>query len=199
MRRIREAAAALLTERGYAGTSISAISQRSGLPASSIYWHFESKEGLIDAVIVHGVKEFFGSLPDWNELTPKDPRERMRIAFSYASNLFEQRPEFLRLLYLVVLERRQMAPTTRKAVHTARELALNGLRITIEGVYAHEGKEIAHRVAERLKRFGQAFFDGCFLGYEMDPDTLDLAEMMRYVEIAILAVGDRLIAEERAQ
>ena len=33
------------------GTSIALVSERSGLPASSIYWHFEDKDALIAAVI----------------------------------------------------------------------------------------------------------------------------------------------------
>jgi AcrR family transcriptional regulator len=48
---ILDAAARLMTERGYAGTSISAICKTSGLPPSSVYWHFGSKEGILAAII----------------------------------------------------------------------------------------------------------------------------------------------------
>ena len=50
-RKILAAAAEIAGERGYDGTSISAVSERSGLPASSIYWHFADKDELIAAVI----------------------------------------------------------------------------------------------------------------------------------------------------
>ena len=49
--RILDAAAQIAGERGYDGTSVALVSERSGLPASSIYWHFESKDELIAAVI----------------------------------------------------------------------------------------------------------------------------------------------------
>src|SRR6266496_2327682 len=49
--RILDAAERLVAERGYTAASISLISKASGLPASSIYWHFGSKEGLLAAVV----------------------------------------------------------------------------------------------------------------------------------------------------
>jgi AcrR family transcriptional regulator len=48
---ILDAAATLMAEHGYAGTSISAICAASGLPPSSVYWHFRSKEGVLKAVL----------------------------------------------------------------------------------------------------------------------------------------------------
>src|SRR3954454_18904441 len=49
--RILDAAAEIAGERGYEGASIHLVSERSGLPASSIYWHFKDKDELIAAVI----------------------------------------------------------------------------------------------------------------------------------------------------
>lgn len=46
-----EAAAELFEERGYAGTSISDISARSGRTSGSIYFHFGNKEKLAVAVV----------------------------------------------------------------------------------------------------------------------------------------------------
>lgn len=48
---VLDAAAALMAERGYAGASISAICTQSGLPPSSVYWHFGSKDGVLKAVL----------------------------------------------------------------------------------------------------------------------------------------------------
>src|ERR1700739_3414898 len=49
--RILDAATEIAAERGYEGTSIALVSAKCGLPASSIYWHFEDKDDLIAAVI----------------------------------------------------------------------------------------------------------------------------------------------------
>ena len=53
--KILAAAAEIAAERGYEGTSIGLVSEQSGLPASSIYWHFKDKDALLAAVIEHGM------------------------------------------------------------------------------------------------------------------------------------------------
>jgi AcrR family transcriptional regulator len=55
-----EAAARLFDERGYAGTSISDISARSGRTSGSIYFHYASKEKLALAI----VEEHFATWPE---------------------------------------------------------------------------------------------------------------------------------------
>ena len=49
--KILDAATEIAASRGYDGTSIALVSKLSGLPASSIYWHFADKDELIAAVI----------------------------------------------------------------------------------------------------------------------------------------------------
>ena len=51
-----------MAARGYSGTSVSDIARESGLPASSIYWHFASKTGVLTAVMERGAARFFGDL-----------------------------------------------------------------------------------------------------------------------------------------
>jgi len=54
-----QAAAHLFDQHGYAGTSISDISRRSGLTSGAVYFHYSSKENLARAV----VEEHFASWP----------------------------------------------------------------------------------------------------------------------------------------
>ena len=68
-RRIREVASALMAERGYVGTSVSAVAKRSRLPASSLYWHFGSKQGLLAAVAAEGGAQWLELIPEWEDLT----------------------------------------------------------------------------------------------------------------------------------
>lgn len=49
--RVLEAAARVFAERGYAGTTMRAVADRAGLQAASLYYHYRSKEALIEAVI----------------------------------------------------------------------------------------------------------------------------------------------------
>ena len=49
------AAAKVLAERGYAGTTMADIAELAGTQAGSIYYHFASREELIEAVLRRGV------------------------------------------------------------------------------------------------------------------------------------------------
>ena len=64
--RILDGAEKLLAERGYAAASIALIAKTSGLPASSIYWHFDSKENLLAAVVERGARRWLDSQPRWH-------------------------------------------------------------------------------------------------------------------------------------
>ena len=63
--RILDAAERLVGERGYTAASMSLISRASGLPASSIYWHFGSEEELPAAVVEVAVGRATGEHPDF--------------------------------------------------------------------------------------------------------------------------------------
>ena len=61
-RALYRSAARLMAAHGFDGASISSISKESGLPASSIYWHFSSKDGVRSAVMERGVQRFFEAM-----------------------------------------------------------------------------------------------------------------------------------------
>lgn len=54
-RRLIRAAATALTERGYASTRLSDIAAHAGLRAGSVYYHYRSKDALIEEVLRFGV------------------------------------------------------------------------------------------------------------------------------------------------
>jgi TetR/AcrR family transcriptional regulator, cholesterol catabolism regulator len=84
-RRLLDAAAAEVARHGRAGASLSAIAAAAGLKPGSIYFHFGSREQLIDAMLEEGVRESLARLdlamtevPDGAR--PGDPRARLRAA-----------------------------------------------------------------------------------------------------------------------
>src|SRR5206468_5146365 len=74
--RILDAALDLMAEQGFSGTSISMVCRRSGLPPSSTYWHFGSKQGLLAATVEHGAGKWLDSIPRWDSLRG-NPEERL--------------------------------------------------------------------------------------------------------------------------
>jgi len=94
---ILDAATALMARFGYAGTSISKISAASGSPASSIYWHFGSKDGIYLAVLRRARQHLVSSLPGTRP-AGDTVGERLTAFLDGASAAFENHPHDLRLL-----------------------------------------------------------------------------------------------------
>lgn len=66
--RLLEAAIELFASRGYGGTAVSALCERAGVAATALYWHFESKQGLLAAAIDRAATT-------WTEQIEKSTRE----------------------------------------------------------------------------------------------------------------------------
>jgi len=56
--RILEAALELFAEQGFNGTAIPQIAKRAGVSVGTIYWHFDSKEAVVNALYRHWKLEF---------------------------------------------------------------------------------------------------------------------------------------------
>lgn len=61
---ILDAARSLVTSQGYDGMSVSDLCARSGLPASSIYYHFGNKLGVLAALLDRTFQELHAQFPN---------------------------------------------------------------------------------------------------------------------------------------
>ena len=68
-RSILESTVRIAGERGYVGATMAQIVKASGLPASSVYWHFNSKDDLLADAIEHGFRT-------WEAVEPQLARHR---------------------------------------------------------------------------------------------------------------------------
>lgn len=79
--RILDAAAVCFRERGFAATRLSDIAERAELQAPSLYYHFSSKEELIEEVLALGVTRTFAHVRERVSAVPEDdPLGRLRAA-----------------------------------------------------------------------------------------------------------------------
>jgi len=79
--RILDAAAASFRERGFAATRLSDIAERAELQAPSLYYHFASKEELIEVVLALGVERTYAEVKRRvSEAPSDDPIGRLRAA-----------------------------------------------------------------------------------------------------------------------
>lgn len=74
---ILEASWALARTQGLAGLSLRDVARRIGTRPPSLYWYFESKHAIYDAMFAEGNRQLLQRLAeqDW----PEDPRELLRL------------------------------------------------------------------------------------------------------------------------
>ncbi len=190
--RVLRAALELMSERGYAGTSISMITRRSGLPASSTYWHFGSKEALLASVVEYAASRWLASLPRWDEMTGT-PRERFGALLDDAADAFPSQT-FLRLLILLSLERGNSEESI-EVIRKVRWKAAAGFRKAFSEIFADSDDAAVAEFSESIATFALAVSDGVFLASQIDPDV-NVALLYRFLQTAFLALGDQFIASQ---
>jgi len=184
---ILDATEKLMATSGYAATSISHIRKACGLPPSSIYWHFGSKEGVLAAVMERGAQRFFAAIP-------ADAGVEQQL--DALANQQAQRPEFLRLLYLLSLER-STDPVVAEVVRRVRDTAIARFRDAIgQMLPADVPRQKADRVITELAAIAVALSDGIFLAEHLEPETTDVERMYRRLYQTMTAMIPILLEEK---
>ena len=88
--RILDAALQLFTEHGFDGTTLQEIADRLGFTKAALYYHFRSKDDLLQALIAPAVGEL-DALLCAHEDKPDTPTERRRFVEDYLDCLLTQR------------------------------------------------------------------------------------------------------------
>jgi AcrR family transcriptional regulator len=187
---ILDATERLMGSRGYAATSISDICKACGLPASSIYWHFGSKEGVLAAVMERGATRFFAAIP------PRGDATGVQDQFAATARLLAQHPDFLRLFYLLSLERSD-EPAVATLVRRVRDTAIAGFHDAIAALLPSETPPAAgDRVVDELTAMAVALSDGVFIADHLEPETTDVELMYRRLFQAVSALLPILLEEQ---
>ncbi|MFE2936293.1 TetR/AcrR family transcriptional regulator [Streptomyces sp. NPDC059278] len=193
---ILESAARVMAARGYAGTSMSALVKESGLPKSAFYYHFDSKAGLLSAVMEQGARGFFEAMREAHRDPPQGgtPRERLGWYLDRTGEVLENREDFLRLLLVLVMSHEaDEAPEALETVTSVRGEGRAYMRHMIRSSFIDEGEDVADTVAGALSHFGMAGFDGSFVSLQ-SKDGKPVSEYMRELADALAALGEALIA-----
>ncbi|MET0902389.1 MAG: helix-turn-helix domain-containing protein [Acidimicrobiales bacterium] len=192
--RILDAAAAIAGERGYEGTSINLVSERSGLPASSIYWHFKDKDALIAAVIQRSFEEWLRRVSAWEPTAADASREeRMSSMMERTASTLAESGDFLRLGLMLSLERRPDEPSARRMFIQTRE---ETIRRTV-GAYARQFPELDDEAIHQLATFTMAMADGLFVAQEIGGDSVDILGQFETLAAALIGAADHLATRPR--
>lgn len=190
---ILDTAERLMAERGYAATSIAAICADCGLPAPSIYWHFDSKDGLLAAVMERGARRWFAALPGWEDVEGP-PEARVHQLLEAGADAVSTHPAFLKLFYMLALDE-SGDELAAELVRRVRRSAFERFRTAIEQVLREDQPAaIATAAADELTRFAVAFSDGCFFALQLEPGEADLHRMYADLGIALQALSPVVLA-----
>jgi AcrR family transcriptional regulator len=191
---ILDATERLMATRGYAATSISDIRKACGLPPSSIYWHFGSKEGVLAAVMERGADRFFAAIPMWDDADAPADRRAERL-LTVTSGLLGQHPDFLRLFYMLSLECTNDAAVAR-VIRRVRDTAIARFRDAISHLVPPGAPpEKADRVVSELTAFAVAISDGVFFADHLEPEATDVGLMYRRLFQAVATLMPILLEE----
>ncbi len=168
--RILDAATEVATERGYEGTTISLVSKKSGLPPTSIYWHFADKDDLIAAVIERSFARWLAALD-----LPSGAMNHGRVTElgAQVAKALLDAPDFLRLGLMLALERRPIEPRAREMFLEVRDRAFH----RFEAIVRDLAPELDEEGVRLLTTYAIAGADGLFIAKETGGDSVDLIKL----------------------
>lgn len=167
--KILEAALEIAAERGYDGASVALVTERTGLPASSIYWHFKNKDQLLAEALDFSYRRWREVGPPWQaDLEPLPLASQVQNRFRQAAAAYVAQPEFWRLGLMLALEQRIKEPAARTRFIQVRRESLNVLTDWWARLLASTFDVVDPAAPATLARFHLAALDGLFVATQAD-------------------------------
>ncbi|GGW42540.1 TetR family transcriptional regulator [Streptomyces lucensis JCM 4490] len=186
---IVDTAGALMSRYGYAATSISMISSECGLPASSIYWHFGSKDGIYVAVLEHARTALLAALPP-AEVPGADVEQRLDAFLAAVEDAFRRHPHGMKLLLGLGLVQQDASAAAVAEVRRYRDALVAWAQDALSTVF---GLSDRPRVAEELARFTLRMASGTAVARWFEPGTVLETGPLRVALLALQAHHDSAV------
>ena len=180
--RLLDAAYVLFAEKGYAATSTAQICRRAGAVKTALYWHFDSKEGLLAAALERAALAQVEEIQK-SAYLEGDPLSRLDRFLTGLRQLVEERPEMMRLLLSVALERGEASPETREML---RRLFRQIREAIVQGIEDAIGGRLPE--ADWLAQLILSLQEGVMLRHLVDPGQTDLSRLYEQMRETILLV-----------
>lgn len=177
-----DAAEMVMSRHGYLGATIPRIVAAAGIPLSSIYHFYGSKDGLLEAVMERGGRRLSDAIPG-----PPPGLGPLAAATYMVDGLcaaVDEHPHFFQLMMSIL----DVAEATSgdKGIARARqlrELGLTLLRGRVAEVFALDAET---ELATTLAQFSRAAIDGALLAVKVDGASLDA--MLAPLPTALVAI-----------
>ncbi|MBC9735198.1 TetR/AcrR family transcriptional regulator [Nocardioides marmotae] len=196
-RTILDATLQIAGERGYVGTTMAKVTKASGLPASSVYWHFRNKDELLADALDHGYRRFADEQSLWLDHDPEAPLEdRVLRELRGTTRALDEDPDFWRMGLLLALETGPAVGSgPRERFLDVRERAIARLVSWWHAQLGATASTAAH--AHTLALLTVASTDGLFLAHQSDVQE-DLGPLVQALARGLAAAARHLVADEPA-
>lgn len=162
------AARALVGEKGYDGMAISDLSAQSGLPPSSIYYHFGNKLGVLAALLARTFEELHALFPNPSSFDDLAPLERLEAWLSAACSSLDRRPDYLQLLVAISVGAQKDAESVQTTVRRIRDYAHASWVEALTPIFAPNGGKNNEALVQQLAVLGRALTDGLSVANSFD-------------------------------
>ena len=169
--KILETTLELMSNHGYSGTSISMISELSGYPVTSIYWHFGNKEQLLLAALEYGAIEHLNSKLKYTSEDSTDIEQQLVLI---DADFLKNPPKVLRMMFMIGLENDGSNENIQKAVKRIRGHARQILIQHIEGLAAQQGALLSTDIIYAIADLALAIGDGFILANQLEPEQVNI-------------------------
>ena len=190
--RILDSAITLISQNGYSATSMTTIGQAAGVRVNSIYWAFESKEGLLAAVMERTAEQGISAVLDIPE--EADPDDLWQVVRNWTTRIC-QRPEFLQLLLVLSLERTEGDPEILRAAQRIRKHARSTFASHLEQLIPLQDSAARSAVATELTEVIIMLLDGVFVSRQIDAGERSVEQLGATVTRTLRASLNEMIAE----
>jgi AcrR family transcriptional regulator len=187
--KLLRAATRRFAERGYSATSMDDVCRDAGVVKSAVYWHFESKEDLLAAVLEETAAGWIQGLVE-TVFQTGDARERLRRAIGGMRELIQHRPALLRILHTMTLERTRGDRATRAVLVRVSDRARGAL---IDGLSEAIGERPPG--LESVAALVLAALDGIFMQHQLRQDDAELDRMLAELERTIALLVTRVVRD----
>ncbi|WP_173141904.1 TetR/AcrR family transcriptional regulator [Kibdelosporangium persicum] len=168
---ILDAARDLIADKGYDGMAVSDLCAKAGLPASSIYYHFGNKLGVLAALLDRTFGELHALFPNPSSFDDRAPLDRLEAWFTAACRSLDKRPDYLRLLLAISVGPQKDAEAVRKTVRRIRDYAHASWVDALTPIFAPDGGEENEALVNQLAVLGRALTDGLSVTSSLDDMT----------------------------
>lgn len=154
----------LVDEKGFEGATVAELARRSGLPASSVYWHFSSKDEVLAAALEYSYQDRYAGVlpwPEWPDGRPLLDQVVEAMRFLEGDGV---ESDYIRVGLALALQRRSSAESARRAFLEIRRVARDRLSTWWQAALERMAPgRVDPRAAEAMSRITLAVLDGRYL------------------------------------